>query len=503
MNETTTFDDREVQELASEQELRTILESLTRPWTRHVTEDLFALRRHLRTLQASDGPPALRADVLDTLYRRSNAVVTQAAATLEDIALPLARKTRELVRNMQDLLEALVQALQATPDETAQAATPPPTHTLLAWRTINALAQHLSISHLVAAPAGTGIWRQIHQAWSNALSQQAASYVPEGEVDSVQHIYLSALLLGCAQPDSFTAREITFLAAYLQRFAHCVEPPSETVPGNASCFWIDLQRDSPAAPCTRKPAPPEATIRYLDCEPIANLLNKQIDELNSGVTPQQINLPDFAGTPAGRGVMTRLAGHWGNPGKRRFPHRRRNHRAEICSGLHRLWLLFQMGEPNKPEVSTWMITNQSPDGYAIMHIGGKTGKVAVGDITAIRSESENGWQVCLVRWALSENPEHLEMGLQILSPEAIPAIITLPAEQDISERLPVLLLPAIPALGSSEVLVTTSGALNNRGKKHVLIVDRENLKVREIRTTLVEEQTSSVEVFAIETDKTP
>ncbi len=498
----TIFDtDSAAQNLPAGKSLRPVLDWLAKPQAARASDELLPLLEHFRTLRAPGGNGGQRAEVLDRLCRRSGPVVAQLIAALENVALPVPRKTRETVHRLQELLESLIENLRVTPGDAPENALSGEAQKLAAWRTANALAQHLSISHLAASPTGAGIWRQLHRTYSAAQRLQAAHYSPDGEQDSVQDIYQSALLLGCAQPDSFTAREIGFIAAYLQRFAHCVEPPGKIVPDNAAGFWIDLLRDSPALPCTRKPAPQEASIRYFTCAPLAGLLNRQIDELNSGSTPQQANLPDFAGTPAGRGVLTRLAGYWGNPGKRRFPHRKRNLRAEVCAGLHRIWLLFQLEETAKPEVSTWMITNQSPDGYAIMHVGGRTGTLAVGDITAIRSESENGWQICLVRWALSENPEHLEMGLQILAPNAVPAIVTLPVEHDISERLPVLLLPKIPALRPTETLVTTSGALNNRGPKHVLIVDRENIKVREVRTTCVEEQTSSVEVFAIETDR--
>jgi hypothetical protein len=482
-----------------------IFEWLATPQSIHATDELSLLQANLLALRTAQGSRQQRAEALEQLYTRSNTVIVQLMATLTNVALPVPRKVREMVRSIQDLLETLTDIVQTTADDSNDSSddeTGRQPKELAAWRNLNALAQHLLISNLVAAPACVGIWQKLHHTYAAAQRLLANHFTPVGESQSLEHIYKSALLLGCSQPDSFTSTEVGFIASYLHRFAHYVELPSDVAPENSSSnFWLDLLRDSPAFPCSRKAAPAEASVRYFSCAQLAKLVNKQIDELNTGCSPHRIDLPDFAATPAGRGVLTRLAGYWGAPGKRRFPHRRRNHRAEICAGLHKVWLLFQLDQATKPEISTWMITNQSPDGYAIMHVGGKTGKLAVGDITAIRSESENNWQICLVRWALSENPEHLEMGLQILAPSAVPAILTLPSERDISERLPVLLLPEVPTLRATEALVTNSGALNNRGQKHVLIVAQGNVKVREIKTTRIEEQTSSVEVFAIETEK--
>lgn len=176
----------------------------------------------------------------------------------------------------------------------------------------------------------------------------------------------------------------------------------------------------------------------------------------------------------------------------------------MCSGLDSLWQLFQDDHTPATDVSSWMITNESPDGYTVMHVSGKTAKLRVGDITAIRTESGNDWQICLVRWALSENPEHLELGLQILAARAVPAILALPTKAAGSEGnglLPVLILPQIPLLRDSQMLIVPSGGIVDQQKKLVLIVDQENIEVREMKATQLDEQTSSVEVYSIQPDE--
>jgi hypothetical protein len=138
-----------------------------------------------------------------------------------------------------------------------------------------------------------------------------------------------------------------------------------------------------------------------------------------------------------------------------------------------------------------------------MHVSGKTGKLRVGDITAIRTESGNDWQICLVRWALSENPEHLELGLQILAARAVPAILALPSGNRNSENshgrlLPVLILPEVPMLRPTETLIAPSGKLADHHDKFTLVIDQENIEVREVRATRLDEQTDSVVVFSIQ-----
>jgi hypothetical protein len=151
-----------------------------------------------------------------------------------------------------------------------------------------------------------------------------------------------------------------------------------------------------------------------------------------------------------------------------------------------------------------MITNESPDGYLIMHVLGKSSDVLVGDVVAIRAEEGDRWQVCITRWARSENQEHLEFGLQILAISAIPAMLTLTAEcqEDTfaSHPQPVLILPKVPPLRTDEILITPSGFLDEQPRRLVLVIERGNIEVREVRRTQTDEQTSHIEVYRIEPD---
>ena len=135
-----------------------------------------------------------------------------------------------------------------------------------------------------------------------------------------------------------------------------------------------------------------------------------------------------------------------------------------------------------------------------MHVSGKTGSLSVGDVVALRTESGENWQICICRWALSENQEHLELGLQILATRAVPAVLALPAATEGRKRLSVLILPKIKALRPTEMLVVPSGALNDQSRNLILVIDKENIEIREIRSTQLDEQNSHIEVFSIEPD---
>lgn len=173
----------------------------------------------------------------------------------------------------------------------------------------------------------------------------------------------------------------------------------------------------------------------------------------------------------------------------------------MTTGLDNLWQVCRKREAAAAELSTWMITNESADGYSVMHLSGKTGALSVGGVVAVRTGSENDWQICIVRWAVSENPEHLELGLQILAPSAVAAVLAQPSDSTGTEYLRVLLLPEIPRLRPVELLVAASGAVARRQSRLVLVIESENVVVREVGSTHVDEQTTSVDILSIEPEQ--
>ena len=479
--------------------LHTVIEWLDVPPPSGAADDLHALHRQLAILRACIASPQQHATTLERLFTRSIATIHVLRSSLIGGTLPVSRKVRQLIRSQHDLLRTLAEDLLAARNDVE-------THLihglrqpeeLVLWRCLYALAQHLLISDLTASPAGVGIWQQLHQIYQTAICLNLANTTPEDVSCSVHTLYFSVVLLGCAQPASFTSNEIDFVAQYLNRFADQVDPEDRNKPADVNGFWIDPASDAPPVASARKAPPPGTSVHCFSCNRLAALLKEQLAALEVGTSPAHLDLPEFAGTSAGHGVMRRLITHWGEPGKRRFPRRRQHYRAELCAGLDKLWHLFQDRDRAHAETSHWMITSESPDGYTAMHVSGKTGLLSAGDIAAIRTESGQRWQICIVRWALSENQEHLELGLQILATRAMPAYLVVPASPEVV-RLPVLILPGIKVLGSSEMLVAASGKLENHSETLVLVIEKENIEIREVRSTALDEQNSRIEVFSIE-----
>ena len=486
--------------------IRSILLWLELPLAPNPADELPSLRSHLKALHDLEGTPQQRARALDGLYQRSRVVIASLLPALgSELVLPVPRKERRVVRSILELLQMFADDSLELLDSMGHQQTPEPAQAaeLALWRVLDALAQQLMISHLIASPARAGAWQQLHQSYAMARSLHLQTSVPPGVPRSLQDVYHSAVLLGCAQPASMAPRELLFLAAYFERFADQTDPLPANTGNTAGAFWIDPARDAPALSSLRKSPRPAAPLDGFSCLRLCRLLRTQTAELDSGTPPQEINLPDFAATPSGRGVLQRLLLRWSDSGKRRFQRRRQNHRALLAAGIDGIWKLSKKGVAADVDLSTWMITNESPEGYAVMHVAGKTGALTVGDVVTVRTGSDENWQICLVRWAVSENPEHLELGLQILAPRAVPAILAQPSPGEGTEHLRVLILPEIPKLRSSQSLVVASGAVPRQRRKLILVIEDGNIVVREVNSVGIDEQTGSVEILSIEPDHYP
>lgn len=494
---------------AVEPNVKPILEWLALAHGQTGLDDALGLQRQLLNLRGTPVPTAQRLKLLDLLYGHASKITLAQLPALREVTLPISRRTRQSVRVTQELLAILTQDyLNTLADLFDPQAVGKPRSPLNALRrAMQCLSWHLLISHLVAAPSGTGIWQQFHAAFRTSRQLGLANTEVPGDERRIDQIYLSNLLIAVAQPASFTSRELEFISKYVIESTHAAQLSEEVPIGHEGVFWIDPERDTPAQALMRRPPPPDTAVLYFACDGVAQEALKHLAALEKGQTAADLGLPAFADTHGGRGVLRRLGHLWGRPVKRKFPRRRQSYRAELCTGLDQLWHLLN-GAQEKPETSEWMITNESPDGYAMMHVSGSTEQLRVGDIVAVgpqhdEDSAEIDWYICIVRWALSENPEHIEVGLQVLAPRAIPAVLALPQDRQHSSRTSALLLPQIPPLRPLQALVVPSGTVNDQSQKMVLLVEQDNLAVHELRAIQLNEQTSSVEVFTVEPDESP
>jgi hypothetical protein len=191
-------------------------------------------------------------------------------------------------------------------------------------------------------------------------------------------------------------------------------------------------------------------------------------------------------------LLRRLVRHWTASASRQYSRLRRHARVDLCVGLHGIWrFLRQAGGDDGTPSSEWMVNNESPGGFALMHVSGPVEPVKVGEVLGVRSRDSDRVHICVVRWVLSDSPEHVELGLEELSPNAKPVSIARLATSGgaAAGTEPGLLLPEIPALKRAAAILTMPGSLDASSEFHL------GEPGQRVRTTHLLEQTRSLALF--------
>ncbi|MCL2524130.1 MAG: hypothetical protein FWF20_03330 [Betaproteobacteria bacterium] len=487
---------------ASEAVIQSVLDWLIAARDRSDSDNIEQVHYQLLKLHDTPLPAFHRSRLLGMLHEHVEHSVKAELPAFQKISLPVARRLRQRIRRVNELLETLTQdyfnALTELFDLQAGTARYPLDDSLR--RALQGIAWRIRIDHLVAAPNGIGLWQQLHDGFRTACRIGLETFPKPYGASTIQRIYSDTLLVAIAQPASFSASELEFIHDYIEASPFCIEPSEAPPDGAEAVFWIDPEQDFPAHALIRRLPANDAQPLYFACDAIAGEIVRQLDELGSGGSAAALKLPVFAETRNGRGVLRRLAKLWGKPVRRRFSRRRQSSRAHLFFGLDNLWrLMRQIGD--QAPVSEWMITNESPDGYALMHVSDDTSALCVGGVVAMRmidaqDDSEQPWSIGIIRWVISENPEHLELGLQVIARHAVAVELARPYELE-AGSVAALLLPEAPPLQAFESLLVASGTIRNDDATMLLLVERDNLVVREIRTGEPTEQTSSIELISV------
>ncbi|MDR0528291.1 MAG: hypothetical protein LBG69_01585 [Zoogloeaceae bacterium] len=452
-----------------------------------------ALDLALQKLQDAALPPDALRNPLELLFSCLTRCFPEYAGQIARMHIPLSRRKYEYVALLQTALDNFATTYEWLIDNTEDLASRD--RAVFAERVAFSLSKHLYISHLASAPPRHGIWRRLHRA---GFIRDADGNMPV--------FYREALLLAAINPASFSAHDLILAAGLLSEAAETLKilftPPEPSGEEN-SVFWIDPERDFSLFAVKRREPPPSGRVFYFLGAPIAEKLREECARMESANHSAD-------GRRSKKRVLRRLAVELGSPGKRRFARRRHSgiSRAHACFGMEPLWALLSSDCAGE-ERSEWMVVNESPDGYALMLLNGKAHSLRAGEVVALRLEKEEGWLICMVRWVSSENPEHLEIGLQIVALNAVPALFTEAAdtlaekmaavdEHGETQRLgniPLVFLPQHPPLREHPSLLAPSGALS--GQTANALVLNINGSERVIQLLNPCEQSSRVDIFAV------
>jgi hypothetical protein len=338
-------------------------------------------------------------------------------------------------------------------------------------RAMDLHARRLALSHRLYARSPGAVWAELHTLYRTAREWGLEDRDVESPPASPSRVYRNALLLAFAQPTKLLHGDFPRVHAYLERFGELAELVDARPIAESSCvFLVDPRRDRAGiAFSKRTDLPPQSGDLMLLTGGLVERLQTQLRRLGEGIAPASLGLPDDAGTQAYRELMQRLVGNWRGERKQRSARMQFHPRVDVWVGLRDIWRALRYESPpepgettrsgqSMPRASQWIILNESARGFALKYMSGELAPINVGDIVGVRGRDRGSIYVCLVRWILSNNPEHFELGLQQLSPIVVPAVY----KPEDSERVapePILFFPAVPAQNTPASVIAAANRL--------------------------------------------
>ncbi len=490
------------------------------------------------------------------LYAQPVASVSQALQTTKThLNLPLNPKARQLSEFMQKLHTEMAYGYKYVIRDMSKSRNlwgKKPALALAAERAIHHLGEMLLRCYQVYMPYPAGVWREIHTLYrlveqSDALDDSlSGSREGTGARVAVRSTYLRVILLGLCGPYQLPQDECVSVNAFLFSWAGKASIGLDfDIADPVGHFLIDLTADSPAMLFPKdvklKAAP---YLRVLSTIGLARTVHDFINQIKNGKSTRLLNIGTDCSEFTCADMLRRMVRFWGLAARRQYSRRARHEsQLSVCVGLKALHFFSNGQKPFAPpdvqsaesaavlpesmqtggdaafidldtanvplaqsiadpvlpssademyRTVAWRIRDESAAGLSLVHQGGGA-VVRVGDLLGIHDPDSNAWRVGVARWLKSPVAGELEMGVEMLAPEAIPAAVRLVGD-GISDAhyVQALRLAATPVLHQPATLLLERG-MASPGRDLYLLDDTDPEAPRRVRIMKLIERTGSFE----------
>jgi hypothetical protein len=404
-------------------------------------------------------------------------------------------------------------------------------------------------------PVPEGLWLELHQLYQIGctrdvqhiqVNDESAGQTPKISV-SLEHAYLTALLLGCARCNQMRQSGIARLAGALKHWCAMVKLQPASLP--SSLFAIAPLVDGPPRYKSLFTAGETSKLLGINTQPLADAIREYLLLSVENRKQAPLYVPDDFSQDA----LQHLSAAWGDISERTFqrnsgqgsltlsigmssvhyfiaeqrifnevlqkPKQAVNFSTQAMQTPLDIWggafdaqrishwepglpmeeIVYQGAASTQQEQKqaektavelfptfTLPIVNHSPGGYCLSWPKEVPGQLQAGEIIALQDAPNQTWSVAVVRWIRQVRGGGTQMGIELVAPFAQPCGLQLMRKTEQSSQfLRALLLPAIAAISRPATLITPRLPFQEGNK--VLI----NLNGSEQRAILSRKQTST------------
>lgn len=454
-------------------------------------ETITYLRSELEILNRQKVSPSQRLQALDCFYALSIAHIEPLAEVYTNATLPLQENAKVAAIATESLwmelgygyklafIDLQNQLIKLGTDKNSARTV---------QRAMHALAEQALVYYQTYQSAPGHIWADLHQLYFCAaqMGTQNINLSEENSKDplvknspyacnsdSIESAYKHALLMSLAQPQHLTQQDIRIVAGYLaHHIQHAKITAIETLENSSGAFIVSLDSSNPPIPYNKqKSAPNPVSDVLLHTIDLVRNIHQDLNQLLSHLLPANGSISAGADTRNYIELLTYLIKNWGISPKRVFKRSTQNDDIELVAGIEKIHQIIQFASEEssldksdhstfnnvrktKTTPSRWKTLNISASGISIRRHHTAEKNIRIGCLIAICAKNEMHWTIGLVRWANCGTRDRLDIGIQLIAPNAQAAIAR--RLNDNTDRA-ILLLPEIRAVKQPATIVAPLG----------------------------------------------
>lgn len=341
------------------------------------------------------------------------------------------------------------------------------------------------------------IWRELHEGYAMAEELGVAEdpvkdYLNRDVNDTSPRVaYLRALLLGMANPNELSQRQLTFVAFLLERWAEKVDVSKEAPEGeDIAPLIVDLESDF----CPERDGPDAAEARFLDSRRLAKSLRNRIGLLRKGESPAKLALGEDCVQPSCEQLLVFLYRQWCQVRQSRGVDRKRV--ANVAQASHDMAALHyyisgrvfkqpgevkELTQQQRDQIATfgrvstrdeddysvvhgfvlenWQLEDESTQGLKMVRRATEEGKrYTHGQLIGVKPADSKGFMLGQIRWLVQNDAGDLYAGVRLLPGlPAATAVRAVGLNVLDPKYIPALSLTGVAALSAPPSLVLSSG----------------------------------------------
>jgi hypothetical protein len=430
-----------------------------------ITDVASGLANRLPQLLARQNNIHLQLRLVDSFAAVAERILPELEDGVSGAALPLVADARAKALAADNLLKALISGygtvVAAIESRRWSAGLRHLLQTSL-LRTMETIERRQVLAYRAYTCPSPASWQQLHDCYCAALQRNLAGAAKNER--SIERVYARALLLTLSDPTKRSRHDLKSLTACIDqllpwaRFG-VVQDLSADERKSPALFPLPAGNSRLARPLAVGADAATGDGLMLDTRVLVAELKRHLAEDPAALSCR----PELAES---------LAEMWSRPLPRRFSRSRLKPKADVVAGIAAVAQYLQGAlarreddgrDPVRLSISEWYIVNESPDGFGLRYAKGDAEALDVGDVIGVRPRERSRIHICLVRRVSNAGLGRFELGVQELSPLALPIPIVNGNPDRYQDGI---LLPRMPAFANAAGLAAPTGLLTANKEIH-------------------------------------